>query len=434
MSAGRINSVAGRFDGIVRESEPGRRDSLMPTLFRMSHASFLHFSQTYAALFCAWFSGAREGADRCSIVVSRLDNTTMRWSVPVVASVEAGRSNQNPVLFETASAPGRLFLLHPSQEAGAAGVSQRSSEVRLLHSDDGAQTWSAPRTVIAQGVGAFIRAPILELTATSELLLPLYFTPAGEFDHALQYAATIRSTDAGQTWSLTNASRIPGTEGAAGVQPAVVGWPGSTPGLLVAFMRNRQGHGARILRSQSLDSGQTWDAALTTALPSNNSSVAAVVAERAGSPVLLLCFNNCGAGRFPLSVAASYDAGVTFVCVRDISGRELVGGGHRFATSQCSCSEQRRGEHSYPSMALDPAAPIVHVSWTHLRKTIAYAQVSLDWLLDPAAGTTGEWQPAALTATTAAPSRTRRPQPKAPVALADKQQFPDLSASTTIKR
>jgi predicted neuraminidase len=122
-----------------------------------------------------------------------------------------------------------------------------------------------------------------------------------------------------------------------------------------------------------------WDTALATALPSNNSSVAAIVVERAGAPVLLLCFNNCGAGRFPLSVAASYDAGVAFVCVRDISGRELVGGGNRFATSQCSCSEQRRGEHSYPSVALDPAEPIVHVSWTHLRKTIAYAHCRNNW-------------------------------------------------------
>lgn len=436
----RIDTQWGRLDGIVRESEAGRWDSLMPTLFASSHASFLLASQNHSTLFCAWFSGQREGADRCAIVVARLDAAKQRWGVPVVASVEDGRSNQNPVLFEVRGSQ-RLFLLHTSQAAGLAGVSQATSELRLLFSDDGAQTWSEPRVVVAQGHGAFVRAPIVHIA--DELVLPLYFTPAGEFDHAAQFSATIRSRDAGQTWSLSEASRIPGTEGAAGVQPAVVAFPavGDTAARLVAFMRNRQGRGARILRSQSFDGGRTWSAAKATAMASNNSSVAAAVTERAGAPVLLLAFNNCATGRFPLTIAASHDGGATFVRARDIAGRDLIGGGNRFATSSC-CTEQRRGEHSYPSLAIDPREPaIVHVSWTHLRKTIAYARVSLDWLFDPvAAVTTGEWQPhpqplprvvAPVAVAAPAPVRKTAPRSKAKsVALADRDEFPPLGGSS----
>ena len=426
----RVDTQWGRFDGIIRESEPGRQDSLMPTLFASSHASFLLASQNHATLFCAWFSGQREGADRCAIVVARLDAAKQRWGVPVVASVEDGRSNQNPVLFEQRGSS-RLYLLHTSQDAGLAGVGQATSELRLLFSDDGAQTWSAPRVVIPQGPGAFVRAPIVHVA--DELVLPIYFTPAGEFDHAAQHSATLRSRDAGQTWSLGEASRIPGTEGAAGVQPAVVAVPaiGDAPARLVAFMRNRQGRGARILRSQSFDGGRTWSAAKNTAFVSNNSSIAAAVTERRGAPVLLLAFNNCATGRFPLTVAASFDGGSTFVHARDVAGRDLIG--NQFATSTC-CTEQRRGEHSYPSLAVDQREPaLVHITWTHLRKSVAYARVTLDWLLDPAAATTtGAWQPPPMAqpVAVAAPAPVRmaralRSKGK-PVPLADRDEFPPL--------
>ena len=198
--------------------------------------AFMQRANRKGDLFIAWFSGDHEGASRCAIVVSRFDYDANRWIAPVVASVETGKSNQNPVLFQRASEPHRIYLLHPSQDAGPFGVSQRTSEIRLLHSDDRGQTWSTPPTVIfPRGRGAFPRGRMLTAKENvSLMLLPLYFTPAGEFDHGAQYSAVVRSLD-GVTW--TDESRIPGSEGAKGVQPQVVRL--HSDARLVAFMRNR---------------------------------------------------------------------------------------------------------------------------------------------------------------------------------------------------
>ena len=92
---------------------------------------------------------------------------------------------------------------------GAFGVSQRSSKLLLLHSDDLGATWSEASVIFPQGRGAFVRAPILLSGDESEWLLPLYFTPDGEFVHTSQYAAILRSADFGQTW--TDEAEIPRT-------------------------------------------------------------------------------------------------------------------------------------------------------------------------------------------------------------------------------
>ena len=108
----------------------------------------------------AWFSGETEGADRCAIVVSKRDaDKGAVWSKPVVASVETGRSAQNPVLYVW---QGELHLLHTSQRAGPLGDSQRYSRVQrvCMQSEDGG--WEEPTIIMPEGRGAFIRGPILE--------------------------------------------------------------------------------------------------------------------------------------------------------------------------------------------------------------------------------------------------------------------------------
>ena len=70
------------------------------------------------------------------------------------------------------------------------------------------------------------------------LLLPLYYTPAGEFERGAQYSAVRFSTDGGATWPQHSEARIPGTEGAVGVQPCVVRVRQGEP-RLIAFMRSR---------------------------------------------------------------------------------------------------------------------------------------------------------------------------------------------------
>lgn len=70
---------------------------------------------------------------------------------------------------------------------------QKTSEVRLVHSDDNGVTWSEPEVVFARGTGAFVRGPILNSVDKKEYLLPMYFTPQGEFDRDNQYCCVRRS-------------------------------------------------------------------------------------------------------------------------------------------------------------------------------------------------------------------------------------------------
>lgn len=343
-------SFAGNFDGFVRITEEeeedddddsnddivvdhGRRlDALLPTIFASSHAPFL-FESFVGDLFLAWFSGEYEGASRCAIVVSRFDFVANQWGVPAVASVETGKSNQNPVLFQRTSERARLYLLHPSQDASVGfRESQATAEVRLLYSDDRGETWSVPSVIFPRGRGSFVRGGILAAKDDAEaMLLPMYFTPAGEFNHAAQYSCVVRSRD-GIHW--TNEARIPGSEGARGVQPQLVRL---SDGKLVVFMRNRVGN--RILRSgksccfnwvvfdflveESIDDGATFTQCTNTELPSNDSGIAALVVD---NDLLLLCFNNVHSGRYPLTIALSRDGGLSFLHARDIRLLEIIFG------------------------------------------------------------------------------------------------------------
>jgi hypothetical protein len=245
-----------KFDGRLHRTSANRFDALLSTLFASSHAPFL-FETRSGQLLLTWFSGAYEGASRCAIVVASFSAALSMWSRPVVVSVADGFSHQNPVLFQTADSD-RVFLLHTRQVAGPLGVSQSTSRVMLLHSDaDGRDSWSEARELFAPGTGTFLRAPPLSIGG--HLVLPLYFTPAGEFDTTAQHSAVWTCKDSASAVpsrsSWRERGRIPGSENAVGVQPAVVR-VGS--GALVAFMRNRSGYGAKIMRSESRDDGVTW--------------------------------------------------------------------------------------------------------------------------------------------------------------------------------
>lgn len=361
---GSVQRGAAAFDGRLHLTTPKRLDALLSTLFDSSHAPFL-FETRRGQLLLAWFSGAFEGASRCAIVVASFNAAISKWSPPTVASVADGFSHQNPVLFQAADSD-RVFLLHTRQLAGPLGVSQSSSRLVLLHSDSEGASWSEPSVLFPPGTGTFLRAPPLSIAGS--LIFPIYFTPEGEFTHAAQHSAVWSCADsAGAVVSRASwreRGRIPGSENAVGVQPAVVRLAG---GLLVAFMRNRSGYGAKIMRSESRDDGVTWSHARATPLDSNNSGLAAVVL---GNGTLLLAFNDDAHGqRFPLSIAVSHDAGRTFDARRIALVDAAVAGGGRVAPTR---REQIvNGEHSYPTMLVVQGR--VHVAWTHLRETIAHA-------------------------------------------------------------
>jgi predicted neuraminidase len=361
-------AVNATFDGRLRKTDELRSDALLSAVFPSSHAPFL-FETRKGTLMIAHFSGQFEGASRCAIVVSTFNRALRHWRTPVVASVQTGASHQNPVLFQTADSGDRVSLLHTQQNAGPLGVSQSSSRVLLLHSDDEGLTWSPPLEVFARGTGTFLRAPPLAIGG--QLLLPLYFTPSGEFDLAAQHSAiwVAKNSQTAIQSGWRQRARIPGTENAVGVQPAVVRF---RSGRLVAFMRNRSGRGAKIMRSASHNDGHSWTQAEPTDLDSNNSGIAAVVLH---NDTLVLAFNDDSDGnRFPLSLAFSDDFGITFHSRRAIVDEHVAGGGR---VSLADRETIVNGEHSYPSLLVDGDGNSLHIAWTHLRRTIAYAQMRL---------------------------------------------------------
>jgi predicted neuraminidase len=347
------------YDGVLRPADAAiaeRRDALLPTLFRSSHGSFL-FRTRAGQLLLAWFSGQGEGADGCAIVVSRF--VPGRWTAPVVASVESGASNQNPVLFQTAdSDDATVYLLHTAQNcAGLLGVNQSTSRVMLVRSHDNGETWGAPQLLFPQGAGTFLRAPVVVSSDQSTLLLPLYFTPDGAGDYRAQYSAIWHVPNCEQLIRERGEWRklavVPGSHRGVGVQPSVV----RLGDKLVALLRNRTG--GKIMRSVSLDDGATWSHAEPTPLNSNNSGIAAIAFDN--NRRILICFNDAAIGcRWPLSLAVSDDGGASFHSQRNLADDPRL----------------RQYEFSYPTMLLDhDDSRVVHVAWTHARQTIAYARI-----------------------------------------------------------
>lgn len=366
-------SSLGEFDGRIRRTNPYREDALLRTAARSSHAPFLLRSSATSVLHCVWFSGDGEGAPGNGIAHASLPVDGQRWSATRILVKDDRYSMQNPVLVER---DGQLILLHTRQDSGPLGISQRTSDVLLWTSSDDGATWSdAPVIVFARGIGAFIRAPTMLCRDADQLLLPMYFTPGGEFDHGQQCSAVVRSAIGSATeWETTQLFKIPGSQGAVGVQPNLVRIPDTS--TIVAFMRNRTG--GPIMRSESSDEGKNWTQVTPTNLPSNNSSIA-VCALQDGRVVV--AFNNSKGARFPLTLAFSRDAGQTFYRARDIVDHEIMGGGQKGPQKN---SYRLYGEHSYPSMLVEQknGAEVLHIAFTHCRETIGYIRLSVQHIAD----------------------------------------------------
>lgn len=351
-------------DGVVRGTNSERSDAFLQPIRRSSHAPFLHRARLTGTLHVVFFHGEAEGAPGNGIALASFDDARQCWSVPRMVVSDERFSMQNPVLFERAD--GALVLLHTRQDAGPLGESQSTSDVLQWTSTDDGRTWSADEVVVfPRGRGAFLRAPVVaSATTAGRLMLPVYFTPEGEFEHANQVSGVVESLDGGHSWLVDAVSRMPGSEGAVGVQPAMVRL---SPSRLVAFMRNRTSS-RRIMRSVSEDDGRTWGPLTATPLPSNNSSVAACVLSDGR---VVVAFNNCEPwARFPLSLAVSRDGGASFDRVVDIVDHEIIDSVTRRSRQSFA------GEHSYPSLWHDDSSGVLHVAFTFLRTTIGYIRLA----------------------------------------------------------
>jgi predicted neuraminidase len=377
---------ANGFSNVMQPMEEHYAGCVLEPLYRQSHGAFLFAWPLRPSLvFCARFSGHKEGASRCAIIVSSIDisgATSPRWSEPVIASVCDEKSFQNPVLFVMRDEPQRLYLVHTAQDAGRIGVSQQSAALLIVHSDDFGATWSSSaRTLVAVGRGAFTRGPVLQ--TDNSTVLPVYFTPDGTFEHERQYSALLRlvrdssvpsdsnnNNDDDDDRSLSSVAplvsgdqvMIAGSIGAKGVQPIALRSRIDANRVLV-FLRSRST--PHIQFTQSNDGGASFEPLRATIFPNNNSGIGATFVGR----YLVLAFNNCtGRRRFPLTLAVSADEGATWLRVRDVVDVDRCNG------------DARPGEFSYPSvLGLDDSRFML--AWSHRRESIAVGLFDLDWLL-----------------------------------------------------
>jgi predicted neuraminidase len=181
-------------------------------------------------------------------------------------------------------------------------------------------------------------------------------------------------------------------------------------GTLVALYRSRWADA--VYRSTSTDEGESWTSPEPTELPNNNSSIQFVVLP---GDRLALVFNESsaadatarraslydeidddgladeppesaavpaddgrtafwGAPRAPMTLAISYDAGVSWPVRRNIE----IGGGY------CLSNNSRDGlnrEFSYPTITATDDR--LHVAFTRFRQAIEYVEVTPDWISGP---------------------------------------------------
>ena len=346
-------------DGVVRPSYlNGAKEAYLPVILLTSHATNL-LALPSGDLLCFWFSGPGEGRSGVSIVMSRLDHGSNRWTDPVLLSYRDGWSNQNPVPFRAPD--GRLWLFHTSQKAGQG---QTTAEVFSLTSDDQGHTWTPPKPLFVEA-GSFDRQHLVVFN--HEWLFPLYHSAsAGIINNAQSDSSLVKiSDDGGMTWRNCD---VPDSGGL--VQMDIVDLSEQS---LIAFFRSR--YADWIYRSSSAD-GCQWSTPVPSQLPNNNASIQVA---RLKDGHLVIAFNNAQASRTRgeprvaprgiLSVALSIDGGMTWPWVRDVQAGPTP---PAFLPAELL-------EYSYPSITQTPDG-MIQLAFTFRLETIKYMTFDEQWI------------------------------------------------------
>lgn len=258
-------------------------------------------------LLAAWFGGVREG-DMDTLIWTSLCEDGV-WSAPRPVAPELYVQHWNPVLFQQKD--GTILLFYKL------GAPISDWHTRIVSSTDGGKTWSLPREMVPgdrSGGRGPVKNKALRLSS-GRVLAP------GSVEHLPWRCFVDLSDDDGETWR-----KVPIDVGAPHaneicvIQPTL--WE-SPNGHVHALMRSNAG---KVFRSDSTDYGETWSAAMPTAIPNNNSGIDCV---RMDSGTIVLAYNpidvNWGI-RYPLSIAVSHDNGETFEKVMDIETDPCVSG------------------------------------------------------------------------------------------------------------
>lgn len=312
------------------------------------HASTI--VETPQGLVAAWFGGSHEKNPDVGIWVARHDGQS--WSRPVrVATGAEGESTDyacwNPVLFQPSKGPLMLFY--------KVGIDPRNWSGMRMTSDDGGQTWSAPRKL-----GQSDRLP----PANRNLIGPVKNKPVELADGTLLCPSSTendgwrvhfeRTSDGGESWEvigpINDASRFDA------IQPSILR---HADGRMQILCRTQQGV---IAQSWSDDGGRTWGEMTATSLPNPNAGTDAVTLADGRQ---LLVYNHARrtrqrSGREILNVALSDD-------------------GRSWRPVMTLERDDQRAEYSYPAV-IQTRDGKVHITYTWQRRSIKHVILDPDQL------------------------------------------------------
>lgn len=320
-------------EGIVEE-EMINADASYPE----SHASTITETKE-GHLVAAWFGGTKERNPDVCIWVSRL--VKGKWTPG--QNVADGIINDtlryatwNPVLYQVPGGELQLYYKVGPNVAGWTG--------KLITSDDGGITWSAPRDLPEGFLGPVKNKPVLLKDGT--LLCPSSTEGDGWRVH---FEAT---KDFGKTW--TKIGPINDGKEMHTIQPSILTYK---DGRLQILCRTQE---RAIGESWSSDNGKTWSPVAKSMLPNTNSGTDAVTLKDGRQ---LIVYNHVlpndslkrGKGfRTPLNVAVSDDGKIWYAA--------------------SVLEDSPIGQYSYPSV-IQSKDGMVHIVYTWRRKGIKYVKV-----------------------------------------------------------
>ena len=374
---------------IVKKARFVSEALIFPKQEKHVHASSI-VSLPNGDFLAAWFQGSGERtADDVKIMGARLIKGSAKWSEPFLLADTPDMPDCNPVLF--LNSKDKLFLVWVAVQANrweyailryktATDYSKIGSPLWswqdniLLKPDDRFATettlkfkklpkqelgWSeyahsyddmiieASQDVRKRSIGWMTRIKPL-LLENGKILLPLY-------SDGYSFSMMAISNDDGDTWhpSLPIISR-------GGIQPALVK---KKNGNIIAYMRDNGDAPARVQLSESSDKGESWSAAIKTAIPNAGSSVE-LLALLDGRWAFI--GNDVEDGRYRLSLYFSEDEGETW----------------KFKTV-LENEEPNKGSFSYPSL-IQTADGLLHITYSYMsgskEESIKYVAVNPAWL------------------------------------------------------
>lgn len=295
---------------------------------------------------CVYFAGSREGADDVGIWLSVRENGA--WRRPRRIAKVNDTAHWNPVIFAADDGIRVVFRV---------GRTIPGWVSYTMVSADGGETWSEPVPLGADNpAGGPVRNKPIRL-ADGRMLAP------NSDESAEAWLPRVdESTDGGRTFhrlapiplNRTDETAPDFMPGAGAIQPTL--WE-SAPGRVHALLRTQAG---RVYRSDSEDGGRAWSTAYPTALPNNNSGIDLADTGRALYLVLNPTTGAWGP-RTPLVVMKSTDNGETF---EDFA---------TLADDPIDDRHGREGQFCYPAIVARNGR--LHITYTHNRKSIAYAEI-----------------------------------------------------------